>query len=213
MVLIPVADAIVETENPITDSSLRIFTFPFTVPVDPGQKISFARVFAQIDILDSAFTQRAARILFNGREVGTNIWPQFDTETFTVDQSVSLFGIKPNQTNTITIMVEQKFSPLFANARFKIFADFFYQVVNEVTVEEETPSQDPVLEDVEIIEVPEANGEGIFGIDIADFLFGDLDKTVRTLAIVGVVIVGVIVVPPVARAITATQKVRAKTAV
>jgi len=212
MVLIPVADAIVETENPITDSSLRIFTFPFTVPVDPGQKISFARVFAQIDILDSAFTQRAARVLFNGREVGSNIWPQFDTESFVVDQSVSLFGIKPNEVNEITIMVEQKFSPLFANARFKIFADFFYQVVNEVTGEEEEPSEDPVLEDVEIIEVPEGDGSP-FGFDFTDFLFGDVNKTVRTLAIVGVVIVGVIVVPPVARAITATQKVRRVTAV
>jgi len=212
MVLIEVVNTIVETNNPVTESSLRIFTFPFTVPVDPGQKISFARVFAQIDILDTAFTQRAARILFNGREVGSNIWPQFDSETFIVDQSVSLFGIKPNETNEITILVEQKFSPLFANARFKLFADFFYTVVNEVTGEEETPSVDPVLEDVEVIEVPEGDG-GPFGFDFADFLFGDVNKTVRTLAIVGVVIVGVIVVPPLARAVTATQRLRRKTAV
>ena len=84
--------------------------------------------------------------------------------------------------------------------------------MNEVTGVEETPTVTPVLEDVEVIEVPEGDG-GIFGFDFVDFLFGDINKTARTLAIAGAVVVGVIVIPPVARAITATQRVRRKTAI
>ena len=212
MVLIEVVNATVETINPITESSLRIFTFPFTIPVDPGQKIDFARVFAQIEILDNAGTQLAARVLFNGREVGSNIWAQFETTTFIVDQSVSLAGIKANEINEITIMIEQKFSPFFATAKWRLFADFFYTVRNEITGEPEEPSVTPVLEDVEVIEVPEAEDD-IFGFDIVNFLFGDVNKTVRTIAIVGVVVAAAVLIPPVARAITATQRLRRKTAV
>lgn len=215
MVLIEVTNTEVVTKNPITQSSLRIFTFPFTVPVDSDQKIDFARVFAQIDILDGAGTSLATRILFNGRDVGSNIWAQSligDYPTFIVDQMVSLAGVKVNETNEITIMVEQKFSPFFQNARFKIFSDFFYSVVNKSTGQEEIPSVPPVLEDVEVIEVPAPpDDNGIFGFNFSDFLFGDLEKTIRTVAVIGVVIVGVIIIPPVARSITATQKLRTKT--
>ena len=213
MVLIsPVIDSIEETENPVFDSSLRIITIPFTIPVGPGQRIDFARVFSQIDILDGAATQRAARILFNGRDLGSNIWGQFDTETFVVDKEVNIQGIKPNEENTITIMIEQKFSPLFANAKWKLFADFFYTIVNEMTGQEEAPPEAPMLGEPEIIDFEDPTDD-IFGFDIGKFLFGDTNKIIRTVVIIGAVIAGVLVIPPIARAVTATQRLRRKTAI
>lgn len=200
MVLIsPVIDTEVTTINPITQSSLRIFTIPFTVPVGPGQKIDFARVFAQIIILDNAGTELATRILFNNRDIGNFIWRQFENQTFTLDKSVSLQGVKINEENTITIMIEQKFSPFFANARWRLFADFFYTVVSEITGQEEAPPEAPMLGEPEIIDFEDPPDGGIFGFDFADFLFGDVDKTLRTVAIVGAVIAGVVIIPPVVK--------------
>lgn len=200
MVLIsPVIDTEVTTINPITQSSLRIFTIPFTVPVGPGQKIDFARVFAQIIILDNAGTELATRILFNNRDIGNFIWRQFENQTFTLDKPVSLQGVKINEENTITIMIEQKFSPFFANARWRLFADFFYTVVSEITGQEEAPPEAPMLGEPEIIDFEDPPDGGIFGFDFADFLFGDVDKTLRTVAVVGAVIAAVVVIPPVVR--------------
>lgn len=204
MVLIsPVIDTEVTTINPITQSSLRIFTIPFTVPVGPGQEIDFARVFAQIIILDNGGTELATRILFNNRDIGSFIWRQFENQTFTLDKPLNLQGVKINEENTITIMIEQKFSPFFANARWKLFADFFYTVVSEITGQEEAPPEAPMLGEPEIIDFEDPPDGGIFGFDFADFLFGDLDKTLRTVAIVGAVIAAVVVIPPVVRLVRA----------
>jgi len=209
----PVIDSEVSTENPITDSSLRIFTIPFTVPVGPGQRIDFARVFAQVDILDNAATQLATKVLFNNREIGSFIWAQFQNETFVLDVPVNLQGVKINEENTISILIEQKFSPFFANARWRIFADFFYTVVSQTTGQEEAPPEAPMLGEPEIIDFEDPPDGGIFGFNISDFLFGDTNKIIRTVAIVGGVVAAVILIPPIARAVTATQRLRRKTAV
>ena len=204
MVLIsPVIDTETVTPNDAFAPGVRIIRIPFTIPVGPGQKIQFARVFARVEPVENDGTKRLAIVEFNNRSVGDRIWELFEAGSpLILDKQISVAGIKPNEENEITIVLEQKFN-IFGSVRWKVFADFFYTLVNEVTGEEEAPPVPPVLGEPEdiVVEVPT-------GFDFGDFLFEDVNKTIRTVAIIGVVIVGVIVIPPLARAVTVTQKLR-----
>lgn len=211
MVLIsPVIDQQATTNSTLLKNGARILRIPFSIPVGPGQKIQFARVFARVQPIENDATKRLAIVEFNNRGVGERIWGLFEQGTpLVIDKEINVAGIKPNEENEITIVLESV-NNLFNEVRWQVFADFFYTLVDEVTGIEEEPPTPPILGEPDDIVIDDPD-DSLFDFDFGNFLFGDVNKTIRTVAIVGVVIIGVVVIPPLARAVTATQKLRTKT--
>ena len=191
MVLISPVISTTLSVGPLTEFAKSI-TVPFTVPKNDNQEISFARVFARVDIFEPSLSTRTAKVFFNGRLIGEKVWNSFEVDPFILDREVNVQGVRANEENSITIIVERGATPLFVSVTFSLFADFFYQVVNTETGEPEEPGETPTLEEPIIVE-----GETVDG--ILDFLFGDIEKTTRTIVAVGAVIAAIVLIPPIVR--------------
>ncbi len=175
---------------------------PFAIPLDPGQEIAQTLMFVAINRI-GGFSEGRVQVILNGTKLFDNIWPFGFVGTLGFDKAID-----PNlffTDGTPNILEVRVFQGQFDGLnRWTIAGQLIY---NGNTFEE--PSKPPIVNPPIIDEDPtEMPGDGFF-----DFLFGDLNKTVRTLAIVGVVVAAAVLIPPVARAITATQRVRRVTAI
>jgi len=183
---------------------------PFTIPLDPGQKIAQTLMFLEVQRI-GGFSPGRVQVILNRTKIFDQEWPLGFTGTVGFDKAIDpdLFFTDGTQ-NILEVRFFQ--GPFDGLNRWIVFAQLIY---NGNTFQE--PSMPPEVGEVIPDEDPtEGAGDGdggIFGFDVVDFLFGDVNKTVRTIAIVGGVVAAAVIIPPVARAITATQKVRRRTAI
>ncbi len=175
---------------------------PFAIPLDPGQEIVQTLMFLEVQRI-GGFSPGRVQVFLNRQKIFDQEWPLGFTGPVGFDKAIdtNLFFTDGSE-NILEVRVFQgSFDGL---NRWIVFAQLIY---NGNTFEE--PSMPPIVSppiiDLDPTEMP---GDGFF-----DFLFGDFNKTLRTITIVGVVVAAAVLIPPVARAITATQRLRRKTAV
>lgn len=192
MVLIsPVIQSTVETRFPLP--LFKSVTVLFIPPVADNQRVSFARIFAQVirtPFQGSSIFSGSVEVFFNNNLVASDFLGPGEN-FFEIDVEIPIAAIKKNETNAITIEVEQA---LDISTTWQLFADFFYQVVDRITGVEEEPPEEPTIEGppIEMDDSIKFNG-------ILDFLFGDVEKTTRTIVVVGAVIAAIVLIPPIVR--------------
>ena len=130
-----------------------------------------------------------------------------DLKVLLINPSTSLASAR---TNFLTNLLEFRFfqGGFDGLNRWQATAQLIYNGNTE-----NPPDEPPVIEPP-IIDTDPSEGDSPPFFDpgsFADLLFGDANKIIRTVVIAGVIVAGVFIIPPVARSITATQKLRKKT--
>lgn len=167
----------------------------FAIPLDQGQKITADTLFVQIDRI-GGFLKGFIDIFLNGIRIDNFEWPSGRTEPIIFDQSIRGLLKTDGSNNVVSVKVRsQGFDGL---NRWIVRADYTYNGNTEQPPTEPPVVEPPIIDDSQPGGPDEEEQEGI-GIDIFGFLFGDFEKSVRTLAIGGGVIIGVVALTQVAK--------------
>ena len=180
----------------------------FSIPLDPGQMITENLLFMEVRRI-GGFSDGRIQAFLNGVKIW-DIEAKFgDIGPFRFDSSIDRDLVF--QDGTVNLLEFKFFQGGFDGLnRWQATAQFIYNGNTE-----QPPSTPPVVE-TPVADLDPTEGDSPPFFDpgsFADILFGDTDKIIRTVAVVAVGIGLIIVVPPIARAVTATQKVRKVTAV
>lgn len=178
----------------------------FSIPLDPGQNITETLLFMQVRRI-GGFSDGRIQAFLNG----VKIWDQKAsfgrTTAFEFDSSINRDLI---MTDGSTNILEFRFFQGFPDGlnRWQATAQLTYNGNTEREPTEPPEVEPPIIDtDPSEGESPPFFEPGSF----ADILFGNADRVIRTVVIAGVIVAGVFIIPPVARSITATQKLRKKT--
>lgn len=164
----------------------------FRIPLDPGQTITADSLFVQIERI-GGFLKGFIDIFINGVRVGNFEWPSGRTEAIVFDESVRSFLKLDGSSNVLSVKVRsQGFDGL---NKWIIRSQFTYNGNTEAPPSEPPEVEPPIIDDSQPGGPDEPPpGQGGF----LDFLFGDFDKSIRTLLIGGGVLVGVVALTQVA---------------
>lgn len=173
----------------------------FSIPLDPGQSITETLMFIQIQRI-GGFSDGRVQALLNGVKIWEKQSKLGSTAPLTFDSSINRDLIATDgSTNNLEIRVFQGgFDGL---NRWVITSQLIYNGNTE-----EPPTQPPDVEPP-IVDPDPTEGDSPPFFDpgsIGDFLFGSTEKIVRTVAVAAVGVGIIIVVPPVAKAITAIKR-------
>lgn len=191
-------------ETDIFDQDADI-SAPFTIPLDEGQEFTAGKLFISVDRI-GGFLKGFITIFLNGIVIGRAEWPSARTEPIVFDIDIPAFIRLDGRENVLKVGVK---SQIDGKNQWIIFSQITYNLNTE-----EAPSQEPMLGPV-IIDDSTPGGPGETEPEknfITELLFGDINKTIRTVAIVGVAVGGLVLLTQVTSLARTLRPVRSRAA-
>lgn len=180
----------------------------FSIPLDPGQTITENLLFMEVRRI-GGFSDGRIQAFLNGVKIWDKEAKFGDIGPFRFDSQIDRNLVF--QDGTINLLEFRFFQGgIDGLNRWQATAQFIYNGNTE-----EAPSMPPTVEQpIPDLDPTEGDSPPFFDPGgVGDFLFGSTDKIIRTVVVIGVVVAAAVIIPPVARSITATQKLRKVTAV
>ena len=177
-----------EIETDIFDQDAEI-TAPFRIPLDSDQEFTAGKIFIRIDRI-GGFLKGFITILLNGRIIRRAEWVSGRTEPIILDLDIPAFIRTDGTTNELKVRVKSQIDGL---NKWIIFSQITYNLNTAEAPIEPPDVEPPIIDDSKPggPDEPEKNF-------ITELLFGDINKTIRTVAIAAVAVGGVIVLSQVA---------------